>query len=269
MVHFEKEIDLSKELKNSIQVIERMMSLLDTLAHHSEPITLKQLAQQTQLHPSTAHRILGAMVNGRVVDRIEPSSYQLGLRLLELGNLVKSRLNFRQTALPYMQQLHQELRETVHLSVRYNDEVVYVERISSSAPMMRVVQVVGSRAPLHVTAVGKVYLANEPEKCSEYVERTGLPAFTPNSVKNLKSLLEELKIIQQQGYAFDREEAEKGVSCIAAGIRDDDGNLIAGLSISAPTERLNSAWASLIKETANSISTVLGYREKPATKVKS
>lgn len=241
------------------------MSLLDTLARHSSPVNLKQLAQQTHLHPSTAHRILGAMVNGQLVDRIEPSSYQLGLRLLELGNLVKNRLNFRQTALPYMQQLHQELRETVHLSVRYNDEVVYVERVSGNAPVVHVVQVVGSRAPLHVTAVGKVYLANESKKCEDYVERTGLPSFTPNSIKNLDSLLEELTIIQEQGYAFDREEAEKGVSCIAAGIRDDDNNLVAGLSISAPTSRLDTAWASRVKETAYLISTALGYKENSSS----
>lgn len=73
------------ENKSSIQVIERMMSLVDALARHSEPVNLKQLAAETGLHPSTAHRILGVMVDSRLVDRIEPGTYRLGIRLLELG----------------------------------------------------------------------------------------------------------------------------------------------------------------------------------------
>ena len=83
------------EQKNPIQVIARMMKLLDVLAGHPEPIGLKQVAQYTGLHPSTAHRILSAMAADRLVDRVEPGSYRLGMRLLELGNLVKSRINVR------------------------------------------------------------------------------------------------------------------------------------------------------------------------------
>ena len=137
-----------KENKSSIQVIERMMHLIDALAQSPSPVNLKHLATATQLHPSTAHRILGVMVASRLVDRIEPGTYRLGIRLLELGNLVKSRLNVRQEALPHMQALRDELGETVNLCVRQGDEVVYVERVPSSSPLMRVVQVVGARAPL-------------------------------------------------------------------------------------------------------------------------
>lgn len=83
------------ETKPSIQVIERMMSLLDALARHDAPINLKELAQETRLHPSTAHRILNVMVRNRVVERIEPGTYRLGMRLLELGTLVHSRMSIR------------------------------------------------------------------------------------------------------------------------------------------------------------------------------
>ena len=117
-----------KENKSSIQVIERMMSLMNALECHPTPVNLKQLASETKLHPSTAHRILAVMVQSRLVDRIEPGAYRLGIRLLDLGNLVKSRLSIRQEALPHMQVLHDELHETVNLSVRQGDEVVYVER---------------------------------------------------------------------------------------------------------------------------------------------
>jgi len=84
----------------SIQVIERMMRLLDALAGHSAPVNLKQLAAETTLHPSTAHRILNVMARNRFVDRIEPGSYQLGMRLLELGTLVSSRISICEKAPP-------------------------------------------------------------------------------------------------------------------------------------------------------------------------
>lgn len=252
-----------KQIKSSIQVIERMMSLLDALARHNPPVNLKQLAAETRLHPSTAHRILNVMVQNRIVDRIEPGTYRLGMRLLELGTLVRARISIRQEALPYMQQLHQQLGETVNLSVRHDDEVVYVERTSSGNQMMRIVQIIGARAPLHITAVGKIFLAADgPEKCQEYAKRTGLPKFTDNTLTDQAALLKEIERARQHGYAFDDEEAEKSVSCVGAGIYGDDGHLVAGLSVSAPSERFNKAWAAQVKQMAERISRAIGSQPR-------
>ena len=88
------------EAKPSIQVIERMLSLLDALASHDAPVNLKQLALEARLHPSTAHPILNVMARDRVVERVEPGTYRLGMRLLELGTLVHSRIGIRHEALP-------------------------------------------------------------------------------------------------------------------------------------------------------------------------
>jgi len=99
---------VSEAPKNSIQVIERMMTLLDVLAESPDPVSLKTLVQRTGLHPSTAHRILASLAGSRLVERQDAGSYQLGIRLLELGNLVKSRINLREVALPFMQQLHEK-----------------------------------------------------------------------------------------------------------------------------------------------------------------
>src|SRR6476619_6362852 len=106
-----------EEQKNPIQVIERMMRLLEVLAQHPEPLGLKQISQYAGLHPSTTHRILSSMSADRLVDRVEPGSYRLGMRLLELGNLVKSRISVRELALPLMRELHAQTGETVNLSV--------------------------------------------------------------------------------------------------------------------------------------------------------
>jgi len=237
-----------------------MMHLIEALARHPGPTNLKQLAAETRLHPSTAHRILAVLVDSRLVDRIEPGTYRLGIRLLELGNLVRLRLSVRQEALPHMQRLHEELHETVNLSVRQADEVVYVERVSSNSPMMRVVQIVGTRIPLHVTAVGKVFLAADgPEAAIAYAERAGLARMTDSTIADSERLAEELSQVRAQGYAIDREEAEKGVACIGAGILDDEGRLVAGLSVSAPADRLQLAWATQVRETAQAISRAMGY----------
>jgi DNA-binding IclR family transcriptional regulator len=201
------------------------------------------------------------MVENRLVDRVEPGTYRLGIRLLELGNLVKSRISVRQEALPHMQQLHQELGETVNLSVRHDDEVVYVERAAASNSMMRVVQIIGARAPLHITAVGKIFLAQDgPERWMEYAQRTGLPRYTEHTLTDLPSLERTLDEVRRTGYAYDDEEAEKGVSCIGAGIYNDEGRLVAGLSVSAPSDRLDKAWAARVRQIADTISRAIGHR---------
>ena len=240
-----------------------MMGLLRALSAHPTPANLKQLATETHLHPSTAHRILSVLVANRLVDRIEPGTYRLGIRLLELGNLVKSRLSVRQEALPHMQDLHRELGETVNLSVRHDDEVVYIERTSGNSAMMRVIQIIGARAPLHITAVGKIFLAEDgPEDCAEYARRTGLPRYTDNTLTDIDALLKELDKVRRLGYAFDNEEAEKGVSCIGAGIYNEEGKLVAGLSVSAPSDRLNKAWAGRVRQAADRISRAIGHQTR-------
>lgn len=245
---------------NSIQVIERMMSLLDALAASPDPASLKQLAQETALHPSTAHRILGAMTSARFVERQEAGTYRLGIRLLELGNLVKSRINLREVALPFMLRLHENIGEAINLGIRDGDELVYLERTSSGRSLVRVVYLVGGRAPLHLTSVGKLFLATDSsDKLRDYARRTGLPGKTPHSLTQLGQLEKELDRIRRHDIAFDNEEAEIGLKCVAAPIRDDEGQLIAGLSVSAPTERHDPEWMNAVRQTADDISHALGY----------
>ena len=237
------------------------MRLLDVLARSPDATSLKSLAHAAELHPSTAHRILSALITDRMVERADQGSYRLGMRLLELGNLVKARLSVREYALPFMRELHAETGEAVNLSVRRDDEIVYVERTSSGRSLMRVVNIIGARAPLHTTAVGKLFLMEDAgEELHGYAARTGLPSFTRNSIDNLEALEREMDHIRKQGFAFDNEEAELGVRCIGAGIRDDTGMLVAGLSVSAPAERMKPQWAGAVRATAERISAAIGYR---------
>ena len=142
----------------SIQVLERMFTLMDVLAIKEGSASLKEISEKTGLHPSTAHRILNDLVLGRFVDRPEPGHYRLGMRLLELGNFVKARLNVRDAAVVPMRELHLLTQQPVNLSVRQGDEIVYIERAYSERSGMQVVRAIGGRAPLHLTSVGKLFL---------------------------------------------------------------------------------------------------------------
>ena len=152
-------IEPTSMLRPSIQVLERTNDLLNTLARHNQAMSLKILAEQTGLHVSTAHRILNDLVLARIVDRPSSGHYQLGMRLLELGNLVKERLNVRDVALPIMKALHQQTRQTINLSVRQNDEIIYVERAYSERSGMQVVRAIGGRAPVQHRLAGADFRA--------------------------------------------------------------------------------------------------------------
>ncbi|MFM8576561.1 MAG: IclR family transcriptional regulator [Limnohabitans sp.] len=249
----------------TIQVIERMFTLIDVLASREEAISLKEISEKTGLHPSTAHRILNDLTLGRFVDRPEAGSYRLGMRLLELGNMVKGRLNVRDAALEPMRELHKLIQQPVNLSMRQGDEIVYIERAYSERSGMQVVRAIGGRAPLHLTSVGKLFLAaDDPVRVRAYASRTGLSGHTRNSITLLPVLERELARVRQYGIARDNEELELGVRCIAAGIYDDQGKVLAGLSISAPADRLDEEWLPKLQATARQISAALGHKSESA-----
>lgn len=258
-----KKSDHTAPATPTVQVIERIFILLEILASHEEAVSLKEISEKSGLHPSTAHRILNDLAIGRFVERPVAGNYRLGMHLLELGNLVKARLSVRDAALAPMRELHKLTQQPVNLSVRQGDEIVYVERAYSERSGMQVVRAIGGRAPLHLTSVGKLFLAfDDPQRLRAYATRTGLSGQTHNSITQLPALERELAKARQYGFARDDEELELGVRCMAAGIYDDQSRLVAGLSISAPADRLDEHWLPKLQATANVISAALGYKPK-------
>jgi DNA-binding IclR family transcriptional regulator len=255
-----RKIDLETPTAPAVQVIERMFTLLDVLASREQAMPLKEISEKAGLHPSTTHRILNDLATGRFVDRPQAGNYRLGMRLLELGNLVKNRLNVRDAALEPMRELHRITQQPVNLSMRQGDEIVYVERAYSERSGMQVIRAIGGHAPLHLTSVGKLFLAaDDAQKIRMYASRTGLSGHTKNSLTQLANLERELTKVRRDAFATDNEELELGVRCMAAGIYDDQGKLVAGLSISAPASRLEEAWLPKLRATAEQISRSLGF----------
>jgi DNA-binding IclR family transcriptional regulator len=244
---------------NSIQVIERLARLLDVIAGHEDSVSLKILSAETGLHPSTAFRILASLAEHGFVERTSRGNYQLGVKLMQLGSRVSSGVDIRKVALPLMEKLRDRLGETVNLTVREGDEVVYIERTLAKR-MIRVEQVIGSRAPLHVTAVGKLMLGDQGDAaCRSYAKRSKLPAYTINTHTKIPALLQDCIAAAKRGYALDNEEAELGVGCIGTLVRDASGHVVAGLSVSAPIERRRDEWIEQVMETGEQLSKQLGY----------
>ena len=247
-----------------IQVFERADLLLGILATHASPVGLKVLATESGLNISTVHRILGALATIGMVEHQAGGFYRLGLRWLEYGNLVRERLQVRDVARPFIEQLHEQIGEPVNLAIRDGDDIIYLDRAAANAARVRVFYRVGSRAPLHLTSLGKLFLAEEKAaRVEDYANRTGLPGNTEFSLTRLAALNKALAQVHQAGIAFDNEEAELGLRCVAAPVKDDQGVLVAAISVSSPSERFSeheATWVPALKSCADQISRALGAR---------
>ena len=242
----------SKASSTSIQVLSRMFSLLDTLAHEGEAVSLKSISEQTGLHPSTAHRILNDLAVGRLVERSGPGSYRLGLRLLELGNQVKNRLDVRELAIKPMQELHRQSGHPVSLFVRQDDDALCVERTVAERSGVQVTRIMGLRIPLTSSAVGKTLLLNE--------SGTTLTALANAQGTRADSLQSELNSIRQNGLAQDADHQDASAQLIASPITNDLGQVVASLALNIPIARLTPEWADSLKASAQRISASLGWQ---------
>jgi len=244
----------SQDKRSGIQVIDRLALLLEILVRNGGTASLKALAAESGLHPSTAFRILSSAADNGLVGRIDGGQYRLGEKLMQWGCALQGGTNMPEIARPVMEWLRNKVEETVNLTLREGDEVVYIER-ATPRRMMRVEQVIGSHAPLHVTAVGKLMLgAGGRQVAMDYAARTGLPAYTKHTITTPGKLWATVSRYHKQGYALDNEEAEIGVGCIGALIRNSAGAIVAGLSISAPIERRREEeWIPLIQEATRRI----------------
>ena len=256
-----KEIEeKTDKARSGIQVIDRAAALLETLARYNDPVSLKILCAESGLHASTAHRILASLIDNRFVERDSAGHYRLGMRLLQLGVRLHGDVDMRAVARPIMEKLRDKLGESVNLTIREGDEVVYIDKATPNR-MIHVQQLIGSRAPLHVTAVGKLMLgAGGEDGIRGYAQRTNLPAYTRNTVTALPRLIDECSKALAQGYGLDNQEAELDVGCIGVLLYDSTGRVAGGLSVSAPIERRRLEWIKDIIAAGRGISEQLGWR---------
>ncbi|XEQ91325.1 HTH-type transcriptional regulator XynR [Sporomusa carbonis] len=216
---------------------------------------------------STVHGLIATLEKCGYM-RQDPRSgkYSLGIRLFEMGQAYVSNLDLREIALLYLRELSIHYQETTHLAVLSGEEVVYIDKVDGPRSI-GIRSQVGGRNPAYCTGVGKVLLSGLDERQidSMYAGKT-LKKYTENTVGDLAGLIHQIRQVREQGYAYDMEEFELDLRCIAAPVRDSEGAVIAAISLSGPSNRLldtkmDDIAINLVK-TALQISRRLGYKDK-------
>jgi IclR family acetate operon transcriptional repressor len=250
--------------KYNITALQRGLRLLQLFAQSERGLTTMQVARLTGLPVSTAHRFLVNLESSGFLNCNASGIYHLGLACFAVGQAALGQLDIRRLSLPYLLDLNQQTRETIHLTVRHGLTAVYVEKIDSPEHL-RIHSRIGAAVPLYCTAVGKVMLAYMPDQEREQVLRQlDLKRMTANTAGSLQELQTELQRVRKNGYACDLEEHELHIRCIAAPIRNHEGAVQSSLSITAPVVRMPVTrlrqLAPLIQEAGLRISTELGYQ---------
>ena len=260
----------SSEMSNNrynIRVLDRAINVLLVLSDGT-PRTLQEISESIGLSPSTTFRLLTTLGFYRLVQRDALNRYSLGLACLELARAYYESNDLRKVALPELETLRDEVKETVHLAILEGMEVVYLEKLPGLHAIGLMGSRVGGRAPSYCTGLGKVLLAHrKPEEVREFFLKNPPRPFTDRTITNLFALERELEEIRRAGYALDRGEHESEVRCIAAPIFDMRGEVVAAISISGPAGRmepLETNWALIerARETARAISEKLGFHPK-------
>ena len=222
-----------------IQVLDKCLDMLELIAQHPNGISLADLSRQMKLSKSSVFRYLVTFENRGYVERSRTGEhFHLGLKIFELGQVVRLNLDIGEVALPYMEKLLAMFRETVNLAVMDNNEIVYIG-ILESQQALRMAAKVGSRDKLHSTALGKSMLAFLDKEVAEpIIQSIEFVRFTEHSIMDAATLIHDLERIKQRGYAFDLMENEVGVCCAGAPIFNHLGEPIAAISVSGPMYRI-------------------------------
>jgi DNA-binding IclR family transcriptional regulator len=247
-----------------ITALQRGLRLLHLFSESPRGLTAKQVASLSRLPVSTVHRFLANLVTAGFLNRDGEGTHSLGIACFSIGQAALGQLDIRRLSLPYLRELNQQTRETIHLTVRHGLSAVYVEKLDSPEPL-RIHSRIGAAVPLYCTAVGKVMLAYMPEDEQQRIlPDLNLQRQTSNSVGNLQELKTELYRVRKNGYACDLEENERHIRCVAAPIWDHTGSVQSSLSITAPTVRMPVArlrqLAPMIQRAGLQVSAELGYQ---------
>jgi len=222
-----------------IQVLDRALAVLEILAREGPDLSLAEISEKLQLYKSTAHRLIMVLERYRLIEKNSVSGrYRLGLKLFELGTKAISQLDLRERAHPLLERVVLETGETVHLCIRDEAEVVYLDKVEPERSV-RMACSVGRRNPAYATSVGKAMMAYLSDaEVETLVRKQGLKPLTRNTIVTLCELKTELARIRERGYAIDDEEIEEGVRCVGCVVRGHSGEPVAAISVSGPAFRV-------------------------------
>ncbi|MGH9397065.1 MAG: IclR family transcriptional regulator [Terriglobia bacterium] len=247
---------------NYIAVVEKTMLVLEAFRGQRN-VRLADLAVRTRLVKGSVFRILFTLERLGYVEKGPQGTYSINERLGSLLGALRPESDLAAQAGPFMSALLSRFQETVNLGVLDNGEVLYI-RVMESAQVFRLAAHAGMRGPVHSTALGKCLLSRLPKAEVEAIlKQRPMQTLTPRTLHDRARFYRELSRTRAQGYGVDNEEDSPGIRCLAAPILDTAGNVMAGLSISAPAVRLQPGKdrevASALKEACDQISKLRGY----------
>ncbi|MBB5917728.1 DNA-binding IclR family transcriptional regulator [Nocardia transvalensis] len=247
------------------QSLQRALTILTELGEDQR--TLDQLASRLGVHKSTVLRLLQTMEAERFVTHDAEHRYSLGTRLFELANRSLERRDVRTVARRHLEKLNADTGQTVHLATYESGEAVYIDKLDATQSV-RMYSRVGRPAPLHCTAVGKILVSALPRaRWREVAERLDYHRFTDRTIRTPERYLSELETVAAQGFAEDHEEHESFVNCVAAGIRNGTGTVVAAVSVSVPDMLLDHSQVlgllPRVRAAADAVSDELGWSPSP------
>lgn len=224
-------------VQDAPSVSRRLYRLLTAFDVQRETLSLAEISRRSGLPKSTAHRLTNELVNLGLLERSD-GELKLGLKLFELGQLVPSSRLLRDAARPVLEDLQRATGQTVHFAVRDIAEIIYLE-ILNPPRELPLPSRVGGRLPAYCSGVGKVLLANSPTSLIRTIVGAGLPRRTPYTICLPGQFMRELKKIRDEGVGYDCQEAQLGIACVASPVFGADGRIVAALSVTGRTGRMD------------------------------
>ena len=251
----------------AVQSVDRTFDILEILARNQAGMNLTDIGQEIGLHKSTVHRLLGTLKErGYVEQGAFPGVYKLGLKFVHLAGSYLNGIELKTESETFLRDLSNLLSQTVFLAVLQGDQVVYIDKCEQANSLRRYA-IIGRRAPLYCTSLGKALLLDKSEaEIRSILGDTPFKRRTGRTVRDVDEFLEDLRGAAERGWTRDDQENEKGVQCMAAPIRDYRGGIIAAISTAWNIEfnrRDFEKLAPLVKGTADSISERLGWMSGP------
>jgi len=243
--------------------LQKVFSIIETLKKNGD-MRLQEIADGLGIYKSTAHRLVSELCTFNYVERDnETRKYRLGLKFLDISSYIIENLEIREIAKKYIEELNDITKETVHLAMLLGDHAIYIEK-RESLHSIRMYSKIGGVAPLYCTGVGKAILAfQSPGILEKLLDSITFHKYTENTIITREQLLKEIDEIKKKGYAEDREEHEKNIVCIAGPIRNYTKRVIASISVTAISYRMNMEhllrYKDLILKKSYEISKRLGY----------
>lgn len=260
---------MSVKKESSDYLIQSVLHALDLLnifiTGHEKEWGVTNLSKQLKLPKNNIFRLLSTLCHQGYAEQNQiTGNYRLGIKCFELGQAFWRRMGLVSQAHDLLDCLANECKETVYLSVIDKGEVIYIDMVETPHSV-RIIPMVGKRAPLFCTSAGKIQVAyRSQEEIRKLLKENGLKKYTEKTIISESEMLQHLDMVRQQGYTIDNEEFEKDIKCLAAPIRDYTESVIAGICISGPIqrmpeERILNQLIPMIKKVAIDISHRLGY----------